>query len=380
MFGGITFWLAAVASLLAHDPGLSSIKVIINASEVDTVLTIHFADLESVAPDLDEDHDGRLDGAEFARGHPRLVEIARQQIEIAIGNSAMVILTPDPAAQVELIGNNNLQMTVRFKFAGSMVENRLTITSPLMGQLPHGHRQFVEVLRGSDGQGIGEGFLVASADRLSFDLPRLVPPGAYTASTPAADPARQIDYSVFFLLGVNHLLTGPDHLLFLGGLLIVCRSLGKAFQMLTLFTVAHSVTLALVTLDLIKPSTTLVEPAIAASIAYIGIENIFRPRADLSWRGALTFVFGLVHGMGFAGALKELGVGSGGASGVVQPLVYFSLGLETTQLGIAVLTFPLLLWLRAKPVFIWFGVPVVSGLIALAGFYWFFERCLVGGP
>ena len=380
MLGGIILWLATASSLLAHDPGLSSIRVTVTPTGVETIFTIHFADLEAAELNLDPNHDGRLDAAEFTRARPQLIEIARQEVEIAVGRHALTPLAPDTDAQVELIGNNNLQMTVRFRFAGTMVENRLTITSRLIGQLPPGHRQFVEVLLGSDGQGIGEGFLVAAADRLSFDLPApALPPAASVPGPTTAEPLRQIHYGEFFLLGVNHLLTGFDHLLFLAGLLIVCRSLLKAFQMLTLFTIAHSVTLTLVTLDVIKPSSALVEPTIAASIVYIGIENILRPRADLGWRGALTFVFGLVHGLGFASVLKELGVGSKGASGVFQPLLYFSLGLETTQLGLAVMAFPLLLWLRTKPAFARVGVPVFSGLIALAGCYWFCERTFLTG-
>ncbi len=377
--GVIVLWSAAVSSLLAHDPGLSSIRVTITPTEVETIFTIHFADLETVAPELDVNHDGRLDAAEFAHARPRLIEIARQELEIAVGNHTLSILPADADARVDLIGNNNLQMTVRFRLHGAVVENRFTITSRLIGQLPPGHRQFVEVLLGPDGQGIGEGFLVAAADQLSFDLPPLASPAAGVSGATAVEPPRQIHYGEFFLLGVNHLLTGYDHLLFLAGLLIVCRSLLKAFQMLTLFTIAHSVTLTLVALDLIKPSSVLVEPTIAASIAYIGIENILRPRADLGWRGALTFVFGLVHGLGFASVLKELGVGIKGASGVFQPLLYFSLGLETTQLGLAALAFPFLLWLRTKPMFIRFWIPVFSGLIALAGCYWFFERTLATG-
>ena len=373
--GGITLW-AAASSLLAHDPGLSSIRVTVTPGGIETVFTVHFADLEAVTPDLDQNHDGRLDDAEFIRGRPRLVEIARQEAEIATGNGSLASLTPDTDARVELIGNSNLQMTVHYGFAGPVVGKRLTITPRLISQLPSGHRQFVEVRNGSDGQGIGEGFLVASADQLSFDLPSLAPVDANAPVAAAAVPPRQIYYGAFFFLGINHLLTGPDHLLFLGGLLIVCPSLGKAFQILTLFTIAHSVTLTLVTLDLIKPSSALVEPTIAASIAYIGIENIFRPRADLSWRGVLAFVFGLVHGLAFAGVLKELGVGINRPSGVFQPLLYFSLGLETTQLGLAALIFPFLLWMRTKPMFVRFWVPACSGLIALAGISWFAGRTL----
>ena len=87
----------------------------------------------------------------------------------------------------------------------------------------------------------------------------------------------------------------------------------------------------LVTLNLIKAPGAIIEPTIAASIAYIGVENTFRPRADPSWHGGLTFAFGLVRGMGFAGALKELGVGSDGG-GVFRPLLFFSLGLKMTQI------------------------------------------------
>ena len=351
-------------------------RVMVVPGGIDTVFTIHFADLEAVAPDLDQNHDGHLDAAEFSRSQPLLVNIARQQAEVGVGDSTLASLTPDTDARVELVGNNNLQMAVHFNFAGAVGRNRLTITSRLIAELPRGHRQFVEVLNGSSGQSIGGGFLIASADWLSFDLPPLAPPAIGASNVTAAVPPRQIQYGEFFFLGINHLLTGPDHLLFLGGLLIVCPSLGKAFQMLTLFTIAHSVTLTLVTLDLIKPSSALVEPTIAASIAYIGIENILRPQADLSWRGVLAFAFGLVHGLAFAGVLKELGVGLRGARGVFQPLLYFSLGLETTQLGLAILVFPLLLWLRTKPVFARLWVPIFSGFIALAGIYWFVGRTL----
>ncbi len=351
----------------------------ITPTVVETIFTIHFADLETVAPELDVNHDSRMDAAEFARARPRLIELARQEVEIAVGTHPLTALAPDADARVDLIGNNNLQMTVRFRLADAEVANRLIITSRLVARLPPGHRQFVEVHLGSNGQGIGEGFLVASADRLSFDLPPLTPPATGVSGTATVGSLRQIHYGEFFLLGVNHLLTGYDHLLFLAGLLIVCRSLLRAFEMLTLFTLAHSVTLTLVTLDWIKPSSALVEPIIAASIAYIGIENILRPRADLAWRGALTFVFGLVHGLGFASVLKELGVGIKGASGVFQPLLYFSLGLETTQLGLAAMVFPFLLWLRTNPIFIRLWIPVFSGLIALAGGYWFFERTLSAG-
>ena len=351
-----------VASSFAHDPGLSSIRVTATPAGLEAVLTIHFFDLEAVDPDLDANHDGELEPAEFAQAHGKLVQMARQACVVTADGNAPLVCLASP--QVTLVANNNLQMYLSFPPVPR--GSKLTVASLLIPRLPHGHRQFLEITD-ANGKLLGEGFLTATDDRLSIDLPS-VPTGV-----PPAARMGQVRFGEFFFLGVNHLLTGYDHLLFLGGLLIVCRSLLKAFQMLTLFTVAHSVTLTLVTLDLIKAPGAIIEPTIAASIAYIGIENICRPAADLSWRGVLTFAFGLIHGMGFAGVLKELGVGSGGG-GVFRPLFFFSLGLEATQLGVAAMVFPSLLWLRTMSAFPRIWVPACSGVIALAGIFWFVQR------
>ena len=366
-WGWIALWLTMAAPLFAHDPGLSSVRITTSPAGLQAVLTIHFYDLEAVDPGLDGNHDGKLDRTEFAQAGRKLDQLARQAVLITPDGKATLALTDEP--QTDLIGNNNLQM--HLLFPALTPGSKFTVSSELISQLPHGHRQFIEIAD-AGGKPLGEGFLSADADRLSIDLP------APSTNAPATVAPRQVRFGEFFFLGVNHLLTGYDHLLFLGGLLIVCRSLLKAFQMLTLFTIAHSVTLTLVTLDVIKAPGAIIEPTIAASIAYIGIENILRPKADLSWRGVLTFAFGLIHGMGFAGALKELGVGSDGG-GVFRPLLYFSLGLETTQLGLAALVFPLLLWLRTMPAFPRIWVPACSGLIASAGIFWFVQRVFFGG-
>ncbi len=355
-----------VSPVFAHDPGLSSIRVTSAPAGLEAVLTIHAYDLEAVAPDLDANHDGKLDPAEFAQAHLGLEQMARQAVVVAVDGETPLAPSTDPL--VTLIENNNVQMHLRFPAVSP--GSTLVISSLLVPRLPRGHRQFVEIAD-TAGKSLGEGFLSANDDRLSINLPAL------PTDTAMVVKSGQVRFGQFFFLGVNHLLTGYDHLLFLGGLLIVCRSLLKAFQMLTLFTIAHSVTLTLVTLDLIKAPSAIIEPTIAASIAYIGIENIFRPKADLSWRGILTFAFGLIHGMGFAGALKELGVGSDGG-GVFRPLFFFSLGLETTQLGLAAMVFPPLLWLRTMPAFPRIWVPACSGLIASAGIFWFVQRVFFG--
>src|SRR5436309_1729579 len=129
----------------------------------------------------------------------------------------------------------------------------------------------------------------------------------------------------FLLLGVKHIWTGYDHLMFLFALLLVCDNFKSAIQIVTFFTVAHSITLALATLNLVWVSSRVVEPSIAASIVYVGLENIIRSEGPKG-RWLITFLFGLIHGLGFASVLREMGVSS--STGVAVPLVSFNLGVE----------------------------------------------------
>src|SRR5205823_7358745 len=110
-------------------------------------------------------------------------------------------------------------------------------------------------------------------------------------------------------------------------------NLREAAAVITFFTVAHSITLSLAALDIVRLPGGIVEPAIAASIVYVGLENIFG-RHRFVWRAMVTFGFGLVHGLGFASALREVGLGSSSV-GLAMPLLKFSAGLETGQLCIA---------------------------------------------
>ena len=176
------------------------------------------------------------------------------------------------------------------------------------------------------------------------------------------------------MLGVEHILTGYDHLAFLLGLLIVGGSLRSVLKIITSFTVAHSITLALATLGVINFSPTITEPLIAASIIYVGLENIWRGGSDSRWLLALGF--GLIHGCGFATALKELGIGSNG-SGVALPLLSFNLGVELGQIAIAALILPMVWRLNARPSFAPRLVPACSLVIAVLGGFWLVQRTLL---
>jgi hypothetical protein len=165
--------------------------------------------------------------------------------------------------------------------------------------------------------------------------------------------------------------------LFLFGLLIVTRNFSSSLKIITCFTIAHSITLAVATLSLVQISSKIVEPLIAASIVYVGVENLLRGD-DPKGRWLLTFAFGLIHGFGFASVLRELGVGTNGSS-ITVPLVSFNLGVEVGQIAIAAVALPVIWKLRSNPVFIRRWVPVCSAVVALLGAYWFFERVFAKG-
>ena len=177
-------------------------------------------------------------------------------------------------------------------------------------------------------------------------------------------------------MGVEHILTGYDHLLFLFGLLIAMSQFRATLWVITCFTLAHSTTLALAAFDVVRISGHLVEPLVAATIVYVGVENLLRSEGPTGrWR--LTLIFGLVHGLGFATDLKEKLAGVIGAE-ITVPLLSFNLGVELGQMAVAALVLPLIWWLRSEPAFVRRSVPVCSSLVVLGGAWWLLQRTLLG--
>jgi hydrogenase/urease accessory protein HupE len=236
----------------------------------------------------------------------------------------------------------------------------LKIESTLLRHLPPGHRQYLAVQIGET-LPMAERLLSAQDDAVEFSIPRIV------VSEPP--PSSAIN---FLQLGITHILTGYDHLLFLFGLLLVTRRFSSALRIITCFTIAHSITLALATLSPVPAPPRLVEPLIAASIVYVGIENLARG-GEPKGRWLLTFFFGLIHGCGFASALRELGIGAGG-HGVALPLICFNGGVELGQLLIAALLLPLIWKAQAHPGFVKRFVPASSLAVVLLGGYWLVQR------
>jgi hydrogenase/urease accessory protein HupE len=180
--------------------------------------------------------------------------------------------------------------------------------------------------------------------------------------------------SSFFLLGVVHIATGYDHLLFLLALILCGGNLVQLLKIITAFTLAHSITLGAAALDIITLPSIFVEAVIALSIAYVGFENLF-PRFAVSRRWTISFLFGLVHGFGFSSVLKEIGLPK---DSLLLSLLNFNLGVEAGQLVAVLIIVPLLIQLR-KTQWEEKTIRALSAIVLIVGLALFVERVVVGG-
>ena len=177
---------------------------------------------------------------------------------------------------------------------------------------------------------------------------------------------------VFYLgLGVEHIIGGIDHLLFLLALLALATSLWQTVKIVTAFTVAHSITLSLAALGLVDVPSSIVEPLIAASIVWVAVENLVAP-AGAGRRWLIAGLFGLVHGLGFASALVELGLSR---DALVRALVGFNIGVELGQLAFVAVVMPPLVW-ASRPGRLPRLPQILSVIVALVGAVWLVERLL----
>src|SRR3989454_11278121 len=159
--------------------------------------------------------------------------------------------------------------------------------------------------------------------------------------------ARQGIFAVirkFVPAGIHHILIGPDHLLFLVGLLLLGGSIRRLAMVVTSFTIAHSVTLSLAALNIVTPPARIIEPAIALSIVYVGADNLLvRDGRDV--RAWIAFAFGFIHGFGFANVLREMDLPP---RALGWSLFSFNLGVEIGQLIVVVAVASVLSALRSR--------------------------------
>lgn len=199
--------------------------------------------------------------------------------------------------------------------------------------------------------------------------------GAHTIDYQLDKPDGGAVFLKYLVLGYQHIIPfGLDHILFILCVFFLNTEIKKVILQATMFTIAHSITLALAMYGLIKPPPGLIEPIIAISIVFLAFENIVSDKVK-PWRMVMVFLFGLVHGMGFAGALSELGLPQ---EAFATALAAFNIGVELGQLSII-----LLMYFAVSRLFSgrsWYRrclVIPVSIVIALIAGYWTVERIFI---
>ena len=334
----------------AHQVGLSTVFVDLGSNRVTAKVIVAWQELENTIP-LDADRDRKVSETELAAVRSQLVRLGESALSFESDGRMLSLLAPPDIRLDDTTG-------IRFQLTFDLPPTRiLSLTSEILGELQRDHRQFVTV---HDAAGAKVGETLLNRDKPTVEIP-LTPTAAPARNTSTAGP--------FFRLGVEHILTGWDHLAFLFGLLIVGTRLREAVKIISSFTLAHSLTLMLAALHVINLPSSVVEPIIAASIIYVGFENVLR--RDFGRRWMLTFAFGLIHGCGFAGALREAGLGADGG-GVAGPLVFFNLGVEAGQLAIAAVLLPVIWKLRESFPRRW--VPITSAALITVGSYFLIQR------
>jgi hydrogenase/urease accessory protein HupE len=371
-----TAFVAAMAwsgSASAHAIGLSTGEYTAKGTSLVGKLTFARGEVASLAPSIDENRDGHLTAAEVEGSKTTIKDKVLGRIAVTANGAACTPVLTDAG----LTEQDGLIISGRWDCPAKAAQFDVDVT--LLDDLARGHRH---VARTVSGASMHDEVLYGDNRKMSVALDGAAAAGSGDdAKTPEAGGAGSehakssstMGFFAFFKMGIEHILTGYDHLVFIAGLVLARARLRSLLTIVTAFTVAHSITLALAVLNVWSPSSKFVEPAIALSIAYVGIENFFVKDASKRWR--ITFPFGLIHGFGFAGALQEINLPK---SAVPTALVSFNLGVETGQLAVLALLLPAVILLRNRKWFEPTGVRVLSGAVAVAGGIWFVSRIISG--
>jgi hypothetical protein len=355
----IVLWSSIAA---AHPAPFSYLDLFLTNDGVNGTLVIHDFD---AGHDVGVDPPERLRDAAFAeRFRDQLTRLMDSRLSLEVDGSVVPLTW---TGFETLPDRQSLRFT--FESAGSRPA-RLTVRAVLFPYDPV-HQTFINVYEDASLRHQA----IVDVNRTSAD---------YYAGTWQGTTAV---LGVFIPAGIEHIMVGPDHVLFLIGLLLLGGSLWRLTTIITAFTLGHSVTLSLAALDIVAPPSSLVEPIIALSIVFVGADNLLvqrdRKRDAEAAHGArdirawVAGVFGLVHGFGFASVLKEFGLP---LTALGWSLFSFNLGVEIGQLAIVVIVATALATIRRRDALTAQRLAFAGSVIVMAaGAYWFIERVFRSG-
>jgi hypothetical protein len=339
--------VAGAGAAHAHEVGLSRGEYAVTGAVVSVKLTFARREAAGVVPEMDPDRDGVIAERELEQAKGALGRAFVDDIEVK-GDGAPC---PGAVTAVSLVEEDGMSVSAAYRCLKPPSSARIELG--IFEELPHGHRHIART---------------ASGEHVLFKASRsleIAGSGAGEAASSAPPPSG----ISFFFIGIEHILLGFDHLVFLLGLVLVGGKIRSLLVVVTAFTVAHSITLGAAVLGVWAPSPQIIEPLIALSIVYVGVENFFVKDAEKRWR--ITLPFGLIHGFGFAGALGEIALPR---SEIPIALLTFNLGVEVGQIAVLALILPLILVAKKRAWFEDKGVKVISAMIVAAGLFWFVTR------
>ncbi|MCP5152980.1 MAG: HupE/UreJ family protein [Ectothiorhodospiraceae bacterium] len=359
--------LVVTSSALAHTGSVGYVQVRERSATWWVRIDLALRDLEPVLG-LDHDGDGAITWGELRQRHDAIARYLAERVTLA-ADGVGCPLRAWRHAVAEHAGIAHAVAEAEVACAGRA--RALTVTYRVLHDVDADHRALLAV----------------TADRVTLDavLSERQPEATIRLDASPADSPRLASFRQYLREGVHHILAGVDHLLFLLTLLLPAvlvreggrwspvpslhRALGTTVTVVTAFTVAHATTLCLAALGHLALPAAVVEPAIALTVVLAALNNLW-PVVTRA-RAAMGFGLGLLHGLGFAGALAELGLPAGRH---LEALVGFNLGVEAGQLAVVALVFPLLYALRARALYRPLVLRAASVVVAGVATWWLLER------
>ena len=293
----------------------------------------------------------------LAAHNQRLVELIRDRLQIRVDGVPLVIERDAWSAAEPLPERQSLELTAR---AIGVPTPGVIAVDVRMFPYDENHQTFVNVYE--DDELASQAILDGTRTEYEYFL--------------GSPQGRLAVVQKFVPAGIHHILIGPDHLLFLVGLLLLGGPIKRLFLLVTGFTFAHSVTLTLAVLGVVSPPGRIVEAAIALSIIYVGVDNLMS-RGGWDVRVWIAVVFGFIHGFGFASVLRDMGL-PGEALG--WSLFSFNLGVEIGQLAVVLVVASAVLTLWSRNRVAAQRVAYAGSVVVIAaGAFWFVERVFLSG-
>ena len=329
----------------AHELSFSHIKLELDQNRVSLQMPV--ADLARQLQDTNKTQ--LLKPATLEKLKPQILEVLQKRFSIAAGQNAAVFSD----VQLESLPTQK-EVRAMFSLVGITPQQTLQINVLLFPD-NNLHKTFLDIYNGQ-----------TLERQLIFDAKK-----TSAVYQPSSGQSTLEVVGSFLLEGIRHIFGGPDHVLFVIGLLLLGGSIVQLLKIVSAFTIAHSITLVLATLHILNPPANIIEPIIAASIVFVGLHGLLsKDKRDI--RIWFAFGFGFIHGFGFANALAEMQLPQ---EALAWSLFSFNVGVEIGQACIVLLVAPLLALLRVRfPKNSLYLIQALSISVIAAGAYWFVER------